>query len=303
MTNNNLSTSDPVAAMVEALDITDMSARTTEDIFTGKTLPMPHGRIYGGQVLAQAIVAASRTLPETRHVHSMHGYFLRPGDATTTVTLSVDRIHDGRSFSTRRVQAFQEGVPIFSMISSFQDDDKGVEHQDAMPAGIPDPEDLPNSVDVLAEQMGPGWSDFFMATPLEQRYVTSPIQVAVTGERTATNAVWVKTRKRLPDDPWLHRAGLAFLSDTSIQDSVLRAHGVPWITKGLKIASLDHAMWWHRDARVDEWLLYVQNSPNAINSRGLAQGRIYSRDGALVASVAQEIMIRVPADTPGITWK
>ncbi len=303
MTNNGLSATDPVAAMVEALDITDMSARTTEDIFTGKTLPMPHGRIYGGQVLAQAIVAASRTLPDTRHVHSMHGYFLRPGDAQTNVTLSVDRIHDGRSFSTRRVQAFQQGMPIFSMISSFQDDDEGVEHQDPMPEGIPDPDDLPNAIDVMAEQMGPEWRHFFMATPLEQRYVTSPIQVAVTGEHTPSSAVWVKTRKRLPDDPWLHRAGLAFLSDTSIQDAVLRAHGVPWITKGLKVASLDHAMWWHREARIDEWLLYVQHSPNAINSRGLAQGRIYSRDGALVASVAQEIMIRVPENTPGITWK
>ena len=130
MTNNPPPANDPVTAMVEALDLTDMSARTTEDIFTGKTLPMPHGRIYGGQVLAQAIVAASRTLPDTRHVHSMHGYFLRAGDATNNVTLSVDRIHDGRSFSTRRVQAFQEGVPIFSMISSFQDETRGVEHQD-----------------------------------------------------------------------------------------------------------------------------------------------------------------------------
>lgn len=290
------------AAMLAALDITDMSARTTEDIFMGKTLPMPHGRIYGGQVLAQAVVAAARTMPDSRRVHSMHGYFLRPGDSDNDVTLSVDRIHDGRSFSTRRVQAYQEGVPIFSMISSFQEDGEGVEHQAPMPEGIPDPEDLRDSADVLTEQIGSAWRDFSMMTPHEQRYVTSPIQVKVTGEHVPASAVWVKTRKRLPDDPWVHRAALAFLSDSSIQDSVLRAHGVPWMTPGLKVASLDHAMWWHRDARVDEWLLYVQHSPNAINSRGLAQGSIYSRDGALVATVAQEIMVRVPKDTPGITW-
>lgn len=288
--------------MLAALNLSDSSARTTEDIFIGSTLPMPLGRIYGGQVLAQSIAAASRTLPETRRVHSMHGYFLRPGDATQDVTLSVDRIHDGRSFSTRRVQAFQAGVPIFSMISSFQDDDAGVEHQEPMPTDVPAPEELPNAYDVLREQFGESWSERFMATPFEMRYVTSPIQVSVEGERTPTSAVWIKTRAQLPDDPALHRAALAFMSDTSIQDAVLRAHGVAWMTPGLKIASLDHAMWWHRDARVDEWLLYVQHSPNAINSRGLAEGRIYTRDGRLVASVAQEIMIRVPKETPNVTW-
>lgn len=284
-----------VDRLLEVLDLDSTQARTTEDIFTGASHPMPTGRIYGGQVLAQCLIAAERTLPEERAAHSMHGYFLRPGDATQGLTIAVDRIHDGRSFSTRRSQAFQNGVPIFSMIASFQDDDRGVEHNEPMPEGVPDPETLSSDEDRVAGlPEGTAW--MLRERAAEVRHIESPLYLPNTDARVAHQGVWMRLRAPLPDDPRLHRAALAYLSDMTIQESILRAHGVHWTLPGLKVASLDHAMWWHRPARVDEWLLYVQASPNARGGRGLATGRIYTRDGALAANVAQEIMIRVPRD-------
>ncbi|HYJ48666.1 MAG TPA: acyl-CoA thioesterase II [Microbacterium sp.] len=279
--------------MLAVLDLSQSGARTSEDIFTGVSQSMPLGRVYGGQVLAQSIVAAERTIPDGRSAHSMHGYFLRPGDASKGITFAVDRIHDGRSFSTRRTQAFQEGVPIFSMIASFQDDDPGVEHQAEMPSGVPDPERLPDIEDHLAG-LHPMSKRLFIDRPLDVRHFPSPIYLTVEGERVPHQAVWMRARREIPDDPRIHRAVLAYLSDLTIQESILRAHGVAWATPGLKVASLDHAMWWHRPGRVDEWMLYVQESPSARGGRGLATGRIYSRDGMLLATVAQEIMVRLP---------
>jgi len=283
-----------VEQLLDVLDLDTTQARTTEDIFTGASHPMPSGRIYGGQVLAQSLIAAERTLPEDRPVHSMHGYFLRAGDATQGITIAVDRIHDGRSFSTRRSQAYQNGVPIFSMIASFQDEDPGVEHAEAMPSGIPDPETLvpdEERVDGLPD----GTTRMLSERAADIRHIDHPLYLPSSDEKVPRQGVWMRMRAPMPDDPRLHRAALAYLSDMTIQESILRAHGVFWALPGLKVASLDHAMWWHRPVRVDEWLLYVQESPNARGGRGLATGRIYSRDGALVASVAQEIMIRVPA--------
>jgi acyl-CoA thioesterase-2 len=287
---------DPVDTLLAVLDLHDAGARTSEDIFTGISQAQPGGRIFGGQVLAQSVVAASRTLPEARAPHSMHGYFLRPGDASQGLTFSVDRIHDGRSFSTRRTQAFQGGVPIFSMIASFQDDDEGLEHQAPMPGGFPSPDDLPDAAgEILATH--PLSGRHFVDSPIDVRHVPSPIYLTV-DEPSPQQAVWLRVKRPLPDDAAIHRAALAYLSDLTIQETIMRAHGVSWSTPGLKVASLDHAMWWHRDARADDWLLYVQESPSARGGRGLATGRIYSRDGALVASIAQEGMVRVRQD-PG----
>ncbi|MGW8483885.1 acyl-CoA thioesterase [Microbacterium sp. NPDC055903] len=282
-----------VELLLDVLDLDEGSARTTEDIFTGRSHPMPTGRIYGGQVLAQTLIAAERTMPRERALHSMHGYFLRPGDAAEGLTIAVDRIHDGRSFSTRRSQAYQNGVPIFSMISSFQDDSPGIEHAAPMPEGVPAPETLSPDED-LVEGGHPLSMRMLRDRPADIRHVDGPIYQSVSGERRAQQCVWMRIRSSMPDDPRLHRAALAYLSDMTIQESILRAHGIVWALPGLKVASLDHAMWWHRFARVDEWLLYVQESPNARGGRGLASGRIYTRDGVLAASVAQEIMIRVP---------
>lgn len=285
------SAADPVASLLAVLDLASSDARTTEDIFTGDSQPMPSGRVYGGQVLAQSLVAATRTVPEGRAAHSMHGYFLRPGDASKHITFSVDRIHDGRSFSTRRTQAFQDGVPIFSMIASFQDAGPGLDHAEPMPDDIPTPEDL-----VPGDVPGahPISKRLLTESPLELRHVPGPIYQHVDEPHQPRQAVWMRARSPLPEDPAIQRAVLAYLSDMTIQESVMRAHGIPWMTPGLRVASLDHGMWWHRDDRADDWLLYVQESPSARGGRGLSTGRIYTHDGTLLASVAQEIMVRVP---------
>ena len=285
---------DPLESLLRALDLSDTGARTSEDIFTGESQWMPGGRVYGGQVLAQSVIAASRTTEEHRVIHSMHGYFLRPGDVNQPITLGVDRIHDGRSFSTRRTQAYQNGLPILSMIASFQDHDEGLDHHTPMPEGFPEPESLPSTADLLAHIDHPVARSWVADRAFDIRHVSSPIYLSVEGERTATNAVWIKCVGELPDDESLHRAALAYASDYTLLESIFRRHGLPWMTRDLKAASLDHAMWWHRPARVDQWLLYVQESPSASGGRGLAQGRFYSRDGQLVASVAQEGMVRVP---------
>ena len=286
--------SDPLAGLLTALDLTDTGARTSEYIFTGPSQWMPLGRVFGGQVLAQSLVAAMRTIPEDRAVHSTHGYFLRPGDADLPITFSVDRIHDGRSFSTRRTQAYQEGRPILSMIASFQDQDEGLEHQVEMPDDLPDPESLPSATESLEHLDHPVARYWASERPFDMRHVPSPIFLSVEGPHVAHQAVWLKAVGTLPDDPNLHRAALAYASDYSILEPIFRRHGVAWATPGLKAASLDHAMWWHRFGRADEWMLYVQESPNAIGGRGLSLGRIFDRGGRLLASVAQEGMVRVP---------
>jgi len=285
--------SDPFGDMLQALDLTDTGARTEEDIFTGRSQWMPHGRVFGGQVLAQSLVAAMRTTPEERVVHSMHGYFLRPGDIGQPITFSVDRIHDGRSFSARRTQAYQEGVPILSMIASFQSVDAGIDHQTDMPEGLPEPESLPPDEEILKGIDHPVAQYWATGRAFQMRHVTSPVYFEVEGERVAHQAVWLKASGAMPDDPNLHRAALAYASDYSLLEPALRRHGLTWTSPELKMASLDHAMWWHRFGRVDEWMLYVQESPTAMGGRGLSLGRIYDRNGVLLASVAQEGMIRV----------
>ena len=284
----------PIEGLLSTLDLTDTGARTSEDIFTGPSQWMPLGRVFGGQVLAQSVTAAMRTVPDERTVHSMHGYFLRPGDVNLPITFSVDRIHDGRSFSTRRTQAYQDGVPILSMIASFQDGDSGLHHQIEMPDDMPEPESLPTTAEVLAHVDHDAARYWSAERAFDMRHVPSSIYLTVDGERTAHQAVWMKAVGPLPDDPNLHRAALAYASDYSILEPVMRAHGVAWAKPGLKIASLDHAMWWHRFGRFDEWMLYVQDSPSAAGGRGLSRGSIFSRSGVLLASVAQEGMIRVP---------
>jgi acyl-CoA thioesterase-2 len=282
-----------VQSLLSVLSLTSTDARTTEDIFSGISHRMPYGRVYGGQVLAQTVVAASRTVDPGRPIHSMHGYFLRPGDSTKGITFSVDRLRDGRSFSARRTQAYQDGVPIFSMIASFQTEDHGLEH--ILPApDVPQPEDI---ADPDATGLHPMSMRRFGDLPVEVKHVPGSLYGAGPVEPQPHQAVWLRTRRRMPDDPLLHRAALAYLSDMTIQESILRAHGLTWMTPGLSVASLDHAMWWHRPVRVDDWLLYVQESPTSRGGRGLATGRIYTRGGELVASVAQEVMVRVP-DAP-----
>ncbi len=284
---------DPLAAFLTTLDLADTGARTTEDIFTGPSQEMPGGRVFGGQVLAQSVIAAARTVAADRPVHSLHGYFLRPGDATKPITFAVDRIHDGRSFSTRRTQAYQNGVPILSGIMSFQTEDEGLEHQIEMPTGLPGPADLPRAreaLDGIDHPVARVWAE---TRAFDMRHVSSPVYVAVEGERVASQAVWLKALGRLPDDPTIHRAALAYVSDYTILEPVMRRHGVSWGRPDFAMASLDHGMWWHRFARADDWILYTQESPTSGGGRGLALGRMFDRGGRLIASIAQEGMIRV----------
>jgi acyl-CoA thioesterase-2 len=180
------------------------------------------------------------------------------------------------------------------MIASFQDEDEGLEHQTDMPSGLPQPEDLPSAAESLSSIDHPVANFWATQRAFDLRHIPSPIYFSVEGEHVPHQAIWVKALGTLPDDPALHRAALAYASDYTILEPILRAHGLSWGTPGLKAASLDHAMWWHRFGRVDEWMLYVQESPNAIGGRGLSLGRMYSRDGVLLASIAQEGMVRVP---------
>ncbi|MBT8160269.1 MULTISPECIES: acyl-CoA thioesterase II [Arthrobacter] len=287
---------DPTSTLIELLSLADFDgARTAEDIFLGPSQKQPRHRVFGGQVLAQSLVAGMRTVDQDRTVHSMHGYFLRPGDANQPITFSVERLRDGRSFSARRVHAYQEGQPILSMIASFQASADGVEHQAAMPEGIPDPESLPSTAELLRKFDHPLARHMSFERPFDVRHVDPALYVQAPKEHTATNAVWMKTFGPMPDEPNLHLAALAYASDYTILESVLRNNGLSWMTPGMSVASLDHAMWWHRPVRVDEWLLYVQESPSAQGARGLATGKIFSRDGQHVATVAQEGMIRIPS--------
>jgi acyl-CoA thioesterase-2 len=267
------------------------------DTFVGQSQPQPWGRVFGGQVLAQSLTAAQRTLDPSesgsRPVHSMHAYFLRAGDSGEPITFGVERLRDGRSFSARRVQAMQFGRPILSMITSFQAPATGLEHQLPMP-DVPAPEQLPSIPERYGHLDTEAAKYWMRQRPMDLRHVDEPIFLTGAGERRAHQAVWMRAVGPLPDEPALHAAVLAYASDYTLLEPVLRAHGRGWSDPGLKAASLDHAMWWHRPARADDWLLYVQDSPSAQGARGLGIGRIYTRDGVLVASVAQEGMLRVP---------
>lgn len=287
---------EPTTSLLDLLNLSSADgAHTDEEIFVGARRSQPIQRVFGGQVLGQALMAAMRTVDE-RPIHSMHGYFLRPGDPDQPITFGVQRLRDGRSFSARRTHAYQNGVPILSLIASFQVDDVGLEHQEPMPKGMPDPESLPSTAELLGKFDHPVAQAWAYERPFDIRHVEPAMYVQSKGKRTATNAVWMKTTAPMPADQSLHRAALAFASDYTLLEPILRRHGLSWVAPGMSVASLDHAMWWHRPVKVDEWLLYVQESPSASGARGLAQGKIYSQDGLLVASVAQEGMIRVPRD-------
>ncbi|MGK0716545.1 acyl-CoA thioesterase [Leucobacter sp. W1153] len=283
-----------VPDLTAMLAVLDSGARTHDDIFTGPALPTPHGRSFGGQVLGQALAAAGETAPAGRELHSMHGYFLRPGVADQRMTFEVARLYDGRSFSTRRVQAYQNGRVLMSLIASFQEDAEGLEHQEPYDLSeLPAPEKLPSVWEKFGHLAGEGRASWILNRPFDFRYIDPDITFEVE-HRTHTQRVWLRSRDQLGDSQLLHSAALAFASDYMLVEPVARQHGLPWATPGLRMASLDHAMWFHRPFRVDEWLLYVLESPTSQGGRGLTHGRFYDRAGVLVASVSQESMIRLP---------
>jgi acyl-CoA thioesterase-2 len=281
------------SALSRLLTLLDLEA-IEENLFRGLSPPEPMQRVFGGQVLAQAMVAAARTV-EARLCHSLHAYFLRPGDPKVPILYQVDRSRDGASFSVRRVVAIQHGAQIFVLAASFQKNESGFEHQAQMPL-VPAPETLEDDREVLLRTELPpamrAWVE--RERPFETRSVLGRGPFTLSGDRPARPAIdhiWLRTREPLPDDPVLQRALLAFVSDMSLLDTALLPHGKS-IFSGVKVASLDHAMWFHRPFRADDWLLYVQDSPSASGARGFNRGAIYTRDGVLVASVAQEGLIR-----------
>jgi acyl-CoA thioesterase-2 len=266
------------------------------EIFIGRSQPMPHGRVFGGQVLAQSVIAAGRTVQDLegvpRLIHSLHGYFLRPGDPEHRIRFSVERLRDGHSFSVRRVQAIQNGKAIMSMIASFQAEAAGLDHQDRMPAA-PDPERMETLAEVFAgvdNQQANFWSK---DKAIDLRHVEGAIYIRPGRQLASGQNVWLKTNGALPDDPLVNAAVLAYCSDYSLLEPVLRKHGLAWSDSRLRVASLDHAMWFHRPGRVDDWILYTQSSPSASSGRGLSAARMFNTDGILVATVAQEGMVRV----------
>ncbi|WP_024355716.1 acyl-CoA thioesterase [Leucobacter chironomi] len=280
--------------LLAMLSVLDSGARTREDILTGPAFPTPHGRSFGGQVLGQAIAAAGTTVADDRLLHSMHGYFLRPGESEERMTFEVARLHDGRSFSTRRVQAYQDGEVLMSMISSFQEDDPGLEHQQPVSLdGLPEPESLPSVWEKYGHLSGSGRASWILGRPFDFRYLESDVVLDV-AERVNRQRVWMRSRDSFDAPQLLQCAALAFASDYLLLEPIARQHGIPWATPGMRAASLDHAMWFHRPFRVDEWLLYELDSPTSQGGRGLTHGRFYDRDGRLVASVSQESMIRLP---------
>lgn len=287
---------DPTEALRGLLDLQDAGPDpvTGDPRFTGTTPRQVGPRVFGGQALAQSLAAAGRTVDPERAAHSLHAYFIRPGDARKPITFTVEDLRDGRSFSVRRVLASQEGKAIMSLTCSFQVPAAGLDHQVAMPVGVPDPEDLPSTADLLGDIRHPVAEESAWHRPFDIRHVQSPLYVDPPTEAVNTNMVWMKTFTPLADDPRLHLAALTYASDYTLLEPIMRQHGLHWGQPGMSFASLDHAMWFYRPARVDEWLLYVQDSPSAQGARGLGRGHVFSRDGELVASVAQEGMLRLP---------
>ena len=245
-------------------------------------------RVFGGQVAGQALVAAARTVEPERRVHSLHAYFLRPGDMKIPILYEVDHIRDGRSFTTRRVVAIQHGRAIFNLQASFMIEEGGYEHQALMP-DVPPPDELPTMEERL-EEHGLEWA--IRPRPIDVRSVEEPVFLNHDLGRT-TQHVWFKASERLPDDPILHTCVVTYASDMTLLDTSLLPHGKTFGDTGLQMASLDHAMWFHRPFRADEWLLYAQSTPSASGGRGLAQGSIFRADGTLAVSVVQEGLLRL----------
>lgn len=284
-------------ALQDLLDLLDLE-QIEEDIFRGQSRSAVVPRVFGGQVAAQALVAAGRTVPEDRLAHSLHAYFLRPGDPGAPIVYTVDRMNDGRSFTARRVLAVQHGLPIFALSASFQRHEEGFDHQAAMPTA-PDPATLPTSADRLRgyDHLDPAVVERFLEAreAIDLRYADDPPYGKFGEPREPHSQVWFRTNGKLADDPLLHVVLATYVSDMTLLDSVLLAHGRGgWAVGDVVGASLDHAMWFHRPFRADEWLLYDQESPSAQGGRGLGQARIYTQDGRLAVSVIQEGVVRAP---------
>jgi acyl-CoA thioesterase-2 len=279
-----------LAALVDLLGLEPLD----RDLFRGRSQDLGWGAIFGGQVLGQALSAAAQTVGADRPVHSVHGYFMRAGDVRRSIIYQVDRLRDGASFTTRRVSAIQDGEAIFSLEASFQRVEEGFDHQDSIP-DVPAPETLQSELDLalsVADRLPPALRAIATAErPIEIR----PVEVRDPLRPTPMpplRRMWYRAIDTLPDDPALHRYLLAYASDFSFLGTAMDPHGTSWLQPGMQVTSVDHVMWFHRPFRIDEWLLYVVDSPSASGGRGLVRGQFFDRQGRLVASAAQEGLIR-----------
>ena len=283
---------DVQAALDDLVTLLDLEAIEV-NIFRGTSPDENRQRVFGGQVAGQALVAAARTVDEPgRYVHSLHAYFLLPGDPSVPILYEVDRLRDGRSFSTRRVVAIQHGRAIFNLQASFHDEETGPDHQLPMPRDIPDPESLPDFKTRMAphrEKLG-DWYE--RPRPIDVRYVGAD-PFSRQGTIQSEQLVWLRAAGRLPDDPVLHACVVTYASDMTLLDTTVMPFGLAWDSPGMQMASLDHAMWFHRPFRADEWLLYDQRALSTGSARGLAGGAIFTADGRLAVSVVQEGLTRI----------
>lgn len=285
---------NPMEQLIKTLDLEQLE----HNLYRGTSPDIGWQRVFGGQVIAQALVAAQRTVDADRFVHSLHAYFVRPGDPSVPIVYQVERLRDGGSFATRQVQAIQHGRAIFTLSSSFQRDEEGYEHQIALP-DVPAPEELMDEAEFkriflpkAPEAIRRYWE---RPRPIELR-PTSLKHYLTTEKLEPLQDVWVRTVGDVPGDRGVQAAILAYLSDMTLLDASLYPHGTSVFDPRLQAASLDHAMWFHRPIRFDEWLLYSQDSPSASGGRGMTRGSLYTRSGVLVASVAQEGLIRKKAN-------
>lgn len=281
---------EPLQKLISTLDLEKLE----ENLFRGTSPQVGWQRVFGGQVIAQALMAAQRTVPDNRFVHSLHAYFMRPGDPAVPIIYQVDRIRDGSSFATRRIVAIQHGNAIFSMSASFQIDEGGFDHQVRIP-DVPKPEEL-LSEDQMREaflaKAPPAIKKYWEnKRPIEIRPVSLTHYIS-TEKLEPQQDIWVRAIGNVPDDRHYQAAILAYLSDMTLLDTSLYAHGTTIFDPAVQAASLDHAMWFHRPCKLDDWLLYSQDSPSASGARGLTRGSLFTRDGVLVASMAQEGLIR-----------
>lgn len=296
MTSDRVLPGRAIDALLSILDLEQLE----QNLYRGRSPQGEWQRVFGGQVLGQALVAAVRTVEESRPVHSLHGYFLLGGDPKHPIIYDVERTRDGGSFSTRLVKGIQHGRAIFTMSVSFHGEEAGYDHHAAMP-DVPSPEDLPNDsalmakfLEALPESMRCYW---VTERPIEMR----PVDVSryfSRDKRPPAQSIWIRANGALPDDPNLHQCVLAYASDFTLLDTALIAHGKLLFDRDIQMASLDHALWFHQSFRADEWLLYVQDSPNAHGSRAFCRGTFFTRDGRLVASAAQEGLFRKRRQIP-----
>ena len=277
--------------LVDLLDLEPIEV----NIFRGAQLDEERQRVFGGQVAGQALMAAGRTVDHGR-VHSLHSYFLRPGDPTVPILYEVDRIRDGRSFTTRRVVAIQHGRAIFNLETSFHDPEPGLEHQFPMPE-VPPPEELPAALRAIAALEG-GAGRLVRPAPPHRPAPHRRAALAPQGAGEAYQRLWIRADGTLPDDPLLHACIAAYASDMSMLDTVLGPHDVRWDDSSFMGATLDHCMWFHRPFRADDWMLFDMDSPAASGGRGLARGFLYDRQGRLCVSLVQEGLLRVRTHTP-----